>query len=284
MTRIAYVNGAYVRHTQAHVHIEDRGHQFADAIYEVCLVVGGKYWDLDDHLARMRRSLDALEIDLPMTDAAMTVILREVLRQNRLHDALVYFQISRGVASRNHAFPHADTPPGLVVTARKFDIGQSDETATTGIHVITQPDIRWGRVDIKTVGLLPNVLAKQAAIRAHAAEAWLTRGDKITEGTSSNAWIIKDDGVLVTHPKTNEILGGVTRETVLACARALQITIREEAFSLPAVQSAREAFVSSATSLVMPVVSLDGTSIGTGTPGPITMRLRDAYKARAAGA
>lgn len=282
MTRVAYVNGAYVPHALASVHIEDRGYQFADAIYEVCLVVGGRYWDLADHLARMRRSLNAIEIDFTMTDAALKAVLREILRRNRLSDALVYFQISRGVAARNHPFPDSPVPPSLIVTTRRFNLNDSDQLAETGMRVISQPDTRWGRVDIKTVGLLPNVLAKQAAKRAGAGEAWLLReDDRVTEGCSSNAWIVTDDGSLITHPKTNEILGGVTRETVLACARDLQIPIQETPFTVKDVKGAREAFVSSATGLVMPVVKIDAATIGDGAPGSVTLKLREAYKKRA---
>lgn len=281
MARIAYVNGRYVRQDDAAVNIQDRGYQFADGIYEVCLVIDGKLWDLDGHLARMERSLAELKIERPMERAALEVVIAEVLRRNRLTDALVYIQATRGVAPRNHPFPPEGAAPALVLTARPFDLDGSDAQAAAGVGVITQDDIRWGRVDIKSISLLPNVLAKQAATEAGCAEAWLVRDGKVTEGSSSNAWIVDGDGVLTTHPKGNEILGGITRETAIACAEELQIKVREEAFSLEEAKAAREAFITSATSLVMPVVAIDGAPVGDGAPGPIALRLREAYKNRA---
>lgn len=281
MARIAYVNGRYVRQDMAAASIEDRGYQFADGIYEVCLVIGGRLWDLDGHLARMERSLAELRIERPMGRAALEVVIGELLRRNRLADALVYIQTTRGVAPRNHAFPTSVTAPVMVATARPFDLDASDAQAERGVGVITQEDIRWGRVDIKTISLLPNVLAKQAAAEAGCAEAWLVRDGRVTEGSSSNAWIVAADGALVTHPKSREILGGITRETAIACAHDLQIKVREEAFTLEEAKTAREAFITSATSLVMPVAAIDGAPVGDGAPGPVALRLREAYKNRA---
>lgn len=281
MAGIAYVNGQYKRLADAQVDIEDRGYQFADGIYEVCLVIGGRYWDAEGHLARMARSLNELSIRPPMSAASLDVVMREVLKRNRLDNALVYIQVTRGVAPRNHPFPQADVKPALVMTARRFDLDQSDGLAQTGVSVITQPDIRWGRVDIKSVALLPNVLAKQAAAEAGAAEAWLLRGGKITEGASSNAWIVDENGDLITHPKSHEILGGITRETAINCARDLQIKVHERPFTLEEAKAAAEAFITSATSLVMPVVKIDGDPIANGAPGPVALRLRAAYKERA---
>ena len=281
MARIAYVNGRYVRQDMAAASIEDRGYQFADGIYEVCLVIGGRLWDLDGHLARMKRSLAELRIEQPMGRAALEVVIGELLRRNRLADALVYIQTTRGVAPRNHAFPTDVTAPVMVATARPFDLDASDAQAERGVGVVTQEDIRWGRVDIKTISLLPNVLAKQAAAEAGCAEAWLVRDGRVTEGSSSNAWIVAADGALVTHPKGREILGGITRETALACAHDLQIKVREEAFTLEEAKAAREAFITSATSLVMPVAAIDGPPVGDGGPGPVALRLREAYKNRA---
>ena len=281
MARIAYVNGRYVRQDSAAVNIQDRGYQFADGIYEVCLYIGGGLWDLDGHLARMERSLDELRIERPMGRAALEVVIAEVLRRNRLGDALVYIQATRGVAARNHPFPPDGTRPALVVTARAFDVDASDAQAEKDVGVITREDIRWGRVDIKSVSLLPNVMAKQAAQEAGCAEAWLVRDGRVTEGSSSNAWIVDGDGALATHPKSNEILGGITRETAIACAKDLQIRVREEAFTPEEAKAAREAFMTSATSLVMPVTAIDGTPVGDGAPGPVALRLREAYKNRA---
>ncbi len=281
MTGIAFVNGQYVQSADALVHIEDRGYQFADGIYEVCLVIDGHYWDAEGHLARMERSLNALGICMPMSRASLNVVMRELLKRNRLRDALVYIQVTRGVAPRNHAFPSSAVAPALVMTARRFNLDGSDARAEKGVSVITQPDIRWGRVDIKTVSLLPNVLAKQAAAEAGAAEAWLVRDGKITEGSSSNAWIVDAEGTLITHPKGTQILGGITRETVIACAENLQIKVIERPFTLDEAKRASEAFTTAATFLVMPVIEIDGQMVGDGSPGPISRRLRKAYKDRA---
>ena len=184
MPAIAYVNGQYVRLRDAQIHIEDRGYQFSDGIYEVCLVIDGKYWDAAGHLDRMDRSLNELQIRQPMSRASLKAVMAELLVRNRLKDALVYIQITRGEAPRNHAFPPSDVSPAIVMTARRFNLDGSDAQALKGISVISQPDIRWGRVDIKSVSLLPNVLAKQAAVSNAAAEAWLTKDGKVTEGSS----------------------------------------------------------------------------------------------------
>lgn len=282
MTRIAYVNGQYVPQSAATVHIEDRGYQFADGVYEVCIVVNGRYWDMEGHLARLQRSLNELQMAAPMDMHALKVVMGEVVRRNRLKNALVYMQVTRGVAPRNHPFPPEGTRPSLVITARRFDLDQSDARAKTGVAVISQPDIRWGRVDIKTVGLLPNALAKQAAAEAGAAEALLVRDGVVTECSSSNAWIVDETGAIITHPKTNRILGGITRQTAIACAEELQIKVIERPFTLEEAKAAPEVFITSATSFVMPVISVDGARIGSGKPGPVATRLREAYKARAA--
>ncbi|MEM9494487.1 MAG: D-amino-acid transaminase [Pseudomonadota bacterium] len=283
LSRIAYVNGRYRRKISASVNIEDRGYQFADGVYEVCLFMDGGYWDFEGHLARLRRSLSELQIPEPMGEASLAVVMTEVVRRNRLDNALVYVQVSRGVARRNHAFPKAPTFPSVVVTASPFDIDGSDRAAAAGVAVITREDIRWGRVDIKTVGLLPNVLAKQQAVEAGAAEAWLVRDGVVTEGTSSNAWIVNKDGALVTHPKSTSILSGITRATAIECARDLQIEVIERPFSLEEARGAREAFITSATNLIMPVISIDGAAVGAGRPGDVALRLRDAYKLKVAG-
>lgn len=283
MSSIAYVNGDYTPLRDAHVSIEDRGYQFADGIYEVCLYINGRYWDFDGHLDRMERSLRELRMAAPMSRRALQIVMSELVRRNGLTDALVYIQATRGVAPRNHAFPAPSTPPSLVMTAKRFDLDASDATAARGVTVITHPDIRWGRVDIKTVSLLPNVLAKQAAREASAAEAWLVRDGKVTEGSSSNAWIVDSEGALITHPKGFEILGGITRETALACAGDLQIKVHERAFTVDEAKSAAEAFITSATNLVTPVTAIDGAVVGDGAPGQVAMRLREAYKLRARG-
>jgi len=277
MPKIAYVNGRYEPLAAAEVNIEDRGYQFADGVYEVCVVIDGRYWDEEGHLARLRRSLGELQIASPMSDAALRNVMRQILRRNRLTSALVYIQVTRGVAPRNHPFPERVTRPSIVVTAKRIDIEKNNRLAKKGLAVISAPDIRWARADIKSVSLLPNILARQAAAKANASEAWLVRDGMITEGSASNAWIVTEAGEIVTHPLTNAILGGITRSTVLKCAEELQMKVVERAFSLDEARKAREAFLTSATNFVMPIVSLDGGKVGDGKPGPVAARLREAY-------
>jgi D-alanine transaminase len=277
MPRIAYVNGRYTRHAEAGVHVEDRGYQFADGVYEVCLAVNGVFWDEEGHLARLDRSLDALSIDKPMSGRALRQVMSVVLRKNRLKDALLYMQVTRGVAPRNHPFPEKATEPSLVITAKRFDFEKSEGLAKKGVSVVTVPDIRWGRVDIKSVSLLPNVLAKETARQAGAQEAWLVKSDEITEGASSNAWIVTKEGEIVTHPLGNQILGGITRQGVMECAAALQMKVVERAFTVKEALAASEAFLTSATTLVTPIIRIDGIDVGDGKPGKVAKRLRDAY-------
>jgi len=281
MARIAYVDGRYLPLRAATVPVEDRGFQFADGIYEVVKRIGGRLIDADRHLARLRRSLAALRIDLPVSDAALHRIVKQTIARNALADALVYLQVSRGTAPRNHPFP-ADTRPSLVVTVRRLKLPTEAERQK-GCAVITHPDERWARCDIKSTGLLANVLAKQAAQEAGCREAWLVAsgpaGDVITEGSSTNAWIVDEHGVLRTHPATQRILGGVTRSVVLEQARELGIPLAERAFSPAELARAREAFLTSATSLVLPVTSVDGRPVANGMPGDTTRRLMDRYVA-----
>ena len=284
MPRTAYVNGAFVDYDNASVHIDDRGYQFADSVYEVCLVVDGEFWDEEGHFQRLERSLSFLGIPQPASAGAYRAIIGRLLRLNRLRTALVYIQVSRGVATRNHAFPAGGDSPQLIMTARPFDLGASDAAAETGVAVMTTEDIRWRRVDIKTTNLLPNVLAKQKAVENGAAEAWLVRDDHITEGSCTNAWIVDKAGVLRTHPATHDILGGITRQTVLECARHAGLQVEERAFSVHELIVAREAFFTSATSLVMPVVKVDGAYIANGAPGSVATTLRRAYREKCAAA
>lgn len=282
MPRIAYVDGAYVPHTDASVHIEDRGNQFADAVYEVWAVRGGALLDTAGHLKRLRRSLGELQIRPPMSDPALLAVLHEVVRRNRYADALLYLQISRGSAPRDHAFPPATTPPTVIVTARRADLVASDARGVRGISVITVPDIRWGRRDIKTVSLLPNALAKQKAKEAGAGEAWLIDPDgTITEGCSSNAWIVTQDGKLVTRAASHSILNGITRLAVIDAAPSGSVEFEERTFTLEEALAAREAFITSATSHVTPVIRIDGKPIGEGKAGPVAMALRQSYLAAA---
>ena len=280
MARIAYVNGRYVPIDSAAVAIEDRGFQFADSIYDVLKRIRGRLVDPERHLARLRRSLGELRIDLPWSDAALMGIVRETLERNRLNDALIYIQVTRGTAPRNHPFP-AKIRATLVVSVRRLNLPTVDDLAR-GIAVITVPDIRWGRCDIKSTGLLGNVLAKQRAQEAGCREAWLTAGDAadaaiVTEGASTNAWIVDEHGMLRTHPATSAILGGVTRSVVLEIARADGIAMEERAFKLAELARAREAFLTSATSMVLPVTAVDGHPVANGAPGGISLRLVELY-------
>lgn len=280
MARIAYVNGSFERLDEARVPVEDRGYQFADGVYEVLLVIDGGMWDAEGHFRRWGRSLKELAIDAPIGEPAMRAIVKKLLRRNRLRNALVYLQATRGVAPRNHAFPTMPVRPSFVATARPFNLAATNASARKGVGVVLTEDIRWGRVDIKSTSLLPNAIAKDAARRAGAVEAWLHRDGVITEGASSNAWIVDGEGRLVTRPKSNEILGGITRESVIACAEELQLTVVERPFTIEEARAAREAFITSATNLVTPVVRIEDAAIGDGAPGPVALRLRDAYVAR----
>jgi D-alanine transaminase len=278
MSRIAYVNGRYVSRAEAKVSIEDRGYQFADGVYEVCEVRAGRLIDERRHMARLDRSLKELRIARPMSPAALAVVLRETIRRNRVRDGIVYLQITRGVARRDFPFPSADTRPSIVVTARSNDLARLEQMAAEGIAVVTVPDIRWQRVDIKSVSLLPNVLAKQTAREQGGREAWLVDAQgRITEGASSNAWIVSRDGKLITHPLGRDILPGITRSVVVDVLKAQGLAFEERAFSVEEAYAAREAFVTSASQIVLPVVSIDGKPVGNGAPGLIATALRRDY-------
>jgi D-alanine transaminase len=273
MGRIAYVNGRYVPHRAAGVHVEDRGYQFADGIYEVIGVSGGRLIDEEPHLDRLDRSLAALRIDWPMSRPALRLVLREMIRRNRLVGfGSVYLQVTRGVAPRNHAFP-TGVEPVLVMTARAlppFD----PHAARRGVDVITVADERWRRPDIKSVSLLPNVLAKQRAVEAGAYEAWLIDEDGVvTEGTASNAWIVTPTGELVTHQADRAILAGITRSSLLHLAQEHGVRLIQRPFRVEEAKRAAEAFLTSTTSWVRPVVKIDETPIGDGKIGVLSERL-----------
>ena len=275
MSRVAYVNGRYVPMRDAMVHVEDRGYQFADGVYEVCEVRGGRLIDERRHLDRLERSLKELRIRTPMSHAALSVILHEVAARNRIGYGLVYLQITRGVAKRDHAFPVPAVEPSIVVTSRALNRARNEAAAASGIAVVSVPDNRWGRVDIKTVGLLPNVLARQAAIDKGARDAWFVDKDGIvTEAASANAWIVTSSGALVTRHADSAILRGITRTVVLDAVKAQKLAFEERAFTLEEAYAAREAFITSATQIVLPVVRIDGRQIGDGKPGPIATALR----------
>jgi D-alanine transaminase len=275
MSRIAYVNGRYLPQNAATVHVEDRGYQFSDGVYEVCEVRGGRVIDQRRHLARLRRSLDELDIAMPMSETALGIIMRECMRRNRVRNGIIYLQITRGVARRDHGFPPPGTHPSVVVTARSIDFAGNERTAAEGLAVITLPDNRWQRVDIKSISLLPNVLAKQAARERGAKEAWFVdRDGQVTEGASSNAWIVTKGGKVVTRPADNGILRGITRSVLIDVIKAQGLEFEERPFTVAEAQAAREAFLTSASQIVMPVVRIDDRPVGNGAPGSVATALR----------
>lgn len=279
MPRIAYVNGSYIPYERAPVHIEDRGFQFADGVYEVIACINCVLADERGHLDRLERSLNELQIMMPVPRRTLQFLMRETLRRNRYRNAGIYIQITRGKAQRDFPFPKADTPPTLVIIARAAKFG-SQEKMEKGTKAITVPDIRWKRPDIKSVALLPQVLAKQKAVESGAYEAWMVDADGfITEGSSSNAWIVTKKGVLVTRDAGPHILRGVTRTAIDRLRAALQIRIEERPFTAQEAYEAEEAFNTSAVALVTPVVMIDGKAIGSGKPGPVTARLYEEYRA-----
>jgi D-alanine transaminase len=276
MARYAYVNGRYVDHREASVHVEDRGYQLADGVYEVVGVRDGKLIDEALHIDRLGRSLKELRIDWPVARPTLGFIIRELMRRNRLRDGLVYMQVTRGVARRDHAFPTKPVKPALVLTTKNSKRAEADPGP--GIAVKSHPDIRWQRCDIKTVALLPNVLAKQAARESGAYEAWLIDGKgNVTEGASTNAWIVTKAGELVTRATDNAILAGITRHTLKVLAGDLQLKLVERSFTLAEAKEAKEAFITSATSFVTPVVRIDDDVVGNGKVGPTARRLREEY-------
>jgi D-alanine transaminase len=275
MSRYAYVNGRYLPMRNATIHIEDRGYQFGDGAYEVCEVREGRLIDERRHMARLKRSLDELRIRVPMSFAALGIVLREVIAKNRLGYGVVYLQVTRGVARRDHAFPSPAVRPSVVVTARALNKARNETLAANGIAVISVPDNRWGRVDIKTIGLLPNVLARQAAIEQSARDAWFVDQDgAVTESASANAWIVTQAGTVVTHPADHAILRGITRTVLFEVIKGQGLSVEERTFTLKEAYAAREAFVTSASQIVLPVVRIDGHAIGDGKPGPIAAALR----------
>lgn len=278
MPRIAYVNGRYLRHADAAVHIEDRGFQFADGVYEVCEIRQGFIVDLTRHLGRLERSLTELGMELPMSRAALTQVIREVARRNHVKNGLSYLQITRGVARRDHVFPSADTPQTVVVTAKSTDPSIIARKNATGIKAITVSDNRWDRVDIKTVGLLPNVMARQQAKESGAQEAIYIDAERmVKEGAATNIWMVDADGTLLTRPAEHGILRGITRTTLIDIAAILGIAVREEAFSVDRMMAAREVFLTAATSICFPIVEIDGMPIANGHPGGVSQKIREAF-------
>lgn len=278
MARIVYVNGRYLSYAEAGVHVEDRGFQFADSVYEVCEIKDQALIDVTRHLARLARSLNELRIERPMADQALRHVLSQVVRRNRIRNGLVYLQVTRGRAARDFIFPDPQTEPTLVVVARSIDPGKIAAKVRHGISIKSVPDNRWGRCDLKTVMLLPAALAKEDARAAGAQEAWFV-DDKgfVTEGASSNAWIVRSDGFVLTRPLDARILGGVTRATLLDLLKRLGVPVEQRAFTIADAWAAKEAFVTSASATVMPVIAIDDRRIADGKPGPLTMRLREQF-------
>src|ERR1700733_2490575 len=275
MSRIAYVNGRYLPLRDAKVHVEDRGYQFSDGVYEGSEVRDDRLIDERRHLERLQRSLSELRIHLPISLRALDGVLHETVRRNRIGYGIVYLQITRGVARRDHAFPTVPVEPSIVVTARPLNRARNEALAEKGIAVVSVPDNRWGRVDIKTIGLLPNVLARQAAIEQDARDAWFVdRDGAVTEAASANAWIVTAAGTVVTRPADHAILRGITRTVLLDVIKAQGLRLEERAFTLKEAYAAREAFITSASQIVLPVVRIDDHPIGNGAPGLLATALR----------
>ena len=276
-SRIAYVNGSYVPHREAAVHIEDRGFQFADGVYEVIHVFNGAFIDADPHIARLERSLREMQLTPPMPMTSLRAVLKEVVRRNRVREGIVYLQVTRGAHPRDFPFPPAHVEPTLVITARSIPRYRED-VENLGERAISIPDIRWKRRDIKSVSLLPSVLGKQKAREAGCYEAIMVDDDGfVTEGTSSNFWIVDKDGALRTRHLSNDILAGCTRGSLMALMQKAGVQPVEKKFTMDDVYAAQEAFVTSATSFVKPIVEMDGRKIGTGKPGSLTSKLHGLY-------
>lgn len=278
MSQVAYVNGAYLPLRSASVSVLDRGFQFADSIYEVWAVRSERLCDDGEHMARLQRSLSELRIESPMAEGALRAIIGETMRRNRVHDGIVYVQVSRGAAPRDHVFPALSVRPTVIVTAKNLDRHANAARAANGVKVISAPEARWARRDIKSTNLLANVLARQAAREAGAYEAWFVdNAGLVTEGTSSNAWIVDGAGTLRTRPLSHDLLHGVTRAALLAIAKRLGLALQERAFTIAEAQAAREAFMSAASNPAIPVIAVDGVAVADGRPGPLSKALRAAY-------
>lgn len=278
MSRIAYVNGQYVPHGDAMVHVEDRGYQFADGIYEVCAILNGRLLDEDAHLDRLDRSLSEIRIQPPMTRAALKVVMKQVVARNRIRNGMLYIQVTRGVARRDHPFPTASVRPAIVMTCKPLDYNKVIERAKEGIKIVSRPDLRWARRDVKSIALLPNILAKQSARDAGAYEAWLVDDEGfVTEGSSTNTWIVTQDGCVVTRALGPEILPGITRMMLLEVIKNLGLTLEERSFTIDEAKSAREAFISSSTAFALPVIEIDDCVIGNGVPGLTCQEIIKAY-------
>lgn len=277
MSRIAYVDGVYQPIDMPGIHVEDRGYQFADGVYEVFAVHNGHLIDENAHLDRLERSLAELNIAAPMSRPALQIVLHETMSRNRVRNGIVYLQVTRGVASRDHNYP-VGLKPVLVITARRSDPARRDRVLREGISVVTVPDQRWGRCDIKSISLLPNVLARQTAKDKGVQEAWQVDADgMVTEGAATNAWIVDSQGVLRTRPANAGILNGIVRQTIIGLLDEMDLTFDERAFSVDEARAARECFSTASTLAVFPVVNIDGHDIGNGKPGDVALKIADQY-------
>ena len=277
MSRISYVNGRYEPHAQAMVSVEDRGYQFADGVYEVIAIWNGYPADLPAHMDRLERSTGELHFASTPHRSALGVIAKQVVRLNRVRNGILYMQVNRGTAARNHVFPGDDIAPSVVVTART-GLGPSDEQAGKGVGLSIQEDVRWGRRDIKSVGLLANALTKQAAKEEGAFESLLVNPDgTVTEASAANVWLVDRDGALVTRPLGPEILAGITRSRVMNLAERAGLVVKENVFTLEDVLAAREVFLTGTTTFVLPVVQVGDSVIANGHPGEKACALRDQY-------
>lgn len=275
MSRQIYVNGDYVDESSAVVSVFDRGFLFADGVYEVTAVLEGQLVDFEPHLQRLRRSLAKLDMALPLTDAQLTEIHHELMRRNHIRNGIVYVQVTRGVAERDFAYP-PDVPPTVIAFTQPRDF-LNDPHAETGVSVITVPDLRWKRRDIKSIALLPQAMGKQEAKQREAFEAWMVEDGKVTEGTSSSAFIVDHDGVIITRALSNEILPGLTRSRLLTLIEQEGLPVKQRAFSVEEALGAKEAFMTSASTFVLSIVSIDGHPVGDGKPGPVATELRRRY-------
>jgi len=278
MSQISYVNGRYLPHNKACLHVEDRSTQFSDGVYEVIAVISGNLVDSQMHYKRLSRSLTELKMNLPMSVSALHSNIKEIIRQNRLKSGLIYLQISRGSAPRNHVIPNL-IKESVVITA-KHSKPNGGKHAKQGVSVITTEDIRWKRPDIKSVSLLPNVLAKNQAAQRGAFEAWLVEsGGKeiVIEGSSSNAWIVTQTSQVVTNPEGVKMLSGVTRNRIIDLATSNGIQVLEAPFTVTQAKAASEAFMTSTSSFVVPIIEIDGHKIGTGKCGPVTTAIQTLY-------
>lgn len=274
---IAYVNGQYVAEEQATVSVFDRGFLFADAVYEVTAVINGKLVDVEHHIARLQRSCHELQLSLPYTVEEIKQIHSQLIERNNVNEGLIYLQLTRGNAKhRNFLFPDKNTQPTLVLFAQKTNIVDNPK-AKNGIKAVTVEDIRWARCDIKTVALLAASMAKEHAKQQGADDAIFIKDGKVTEGSSSNCFILNQHNQLQTRELSHEILPGITRKAILSLAKEQGLTIIEKAFSLDDMLAAKEVFITSATSLVWPVININGQTIGEGKPGSVAIRLREIY-------